>query len=82
MSPSEFAEIKKKAASLKETISRDEGAKDQLLQQIKTLLKNPQATLEDAEAYLVKLREQKERLTKKWDTATQRLETLTNWSEI
>jgi hypothetical protein len=82
MTIAEYNQIKDKVAKLKDKASREKGAMDQLMVQMRELIANPDASLDDAQEYMVKLGERKERLETKWEKTSAKLEAVTDWSTL
>jgi hypothetical protein len=82
MTENQYNVIKDKAARIAEKTSREKGAMDQLLSQMRTLMDKSDATVQEAEAYRNSLTEKKEKLDFKWDKVTEKLEKVTDWSAL
>jgi hypothetical protein len=77
-----YKEIKEKVSTLSSKLSRETGAKDQLTEQLKKLLNNPNATLADAETELASLAEKQDKLEIQKEKAMEKLEAVTDWSKV
>jgi len=81
MTAKQFEEIKAKSSAIKERISREKGARDQLTAQLKELM-GEECSVDDAEKRKAELELKKEKLQTKWDNASSHLEKLTDWSKV
>jgi len=77
-----FKDIKAKVTTLSDKLSREEGAKDQLTEQLKTLLTDPKATLAIAKDRRKALGEKKDKLEIQFERAMSELEAVTDWSKV
>jgi uncharacterized protein YjbJ (UPF0337 family) len=77
-----YAEMKEKAAKLSDKLSREKGARDQVMAQIQEALGNPKATIEMAETRLDELAQKKDKLEIQYDKALAKLEAVTDWSKV
>lgn len=82
MTAKEFEAIKSKVNNLKESISRDKGALDQIQTQFREFMKDPKATPEDGGKRLEELETKETKLKTKWEAATARLEKAADWSAL
>jgi chromosome segregation ATPase len=76
-----YKEIKEKVTSLSDKLSREKGARDQLMEQMKKLLDNPNATPADVEVELQALATKKDKLEVQKEKVMEKLEAVTDWSK-
>jgi uncharacterized protein (DUF342 family) len=77
-----YKEIKEKVTTLSGKLSREIGAREQLMEQMKKLLDNPKATPADVEAELVSLATKKDKLEVQKEKVMEKLEAVTDWSKV
>jgi chromosome segregation ATPase len=77
-----YAQIKEKATRLSDKLSREKGARDQIMSQLRDTLGDPNATIEMAEARLQELTTKKDKLEIQYEKAMEKLEAITDWSKV